>query len=107
MGTRSSRLLCVGKLSSTAASSIHLSPTQGMYPGWLLQLHAPSAHLPESSTSAVWARTQAQVPQDQLVRMSHTLRPLYPGMDLILCPHNSVSLLDPKTSSEHHPRTSA
>lgn len=93
--------------SLTTASSIRLSPTQGMYPRWLLQLHAPAAHLPEPSTSALWARTQAQVPLDQLVKTSPTLRTLYPGMDLILCPDNSVSLLYPKTSSEHHPRTSA
>lgn len=98
IGTWSPRLLCVGVLSPAAASPIHLPSTQGMYPRWFLQLHAPAAHLPEPPTSAVWAGTQTQVPQDQPVKTSHTLRPLYHEMDLILRPRNSISLLYPKIS---------
>ncbi|KAM7316613.1 hypothetical protein ACRRTK_024344 [Alexandromys fortis] len=30
----------------------------GMYPRWLLQLHAPTTHIPEPAPAALWARTQ-------------------------------------------------
>ncbi|XP_062969301.1 splicing factor U2AF 26 kDa subunit isoform X1 [Cynocephalus volans] len=34
---------------------------KGMYPRWLLQLHAPSTHFPEPPAAALWTGTQAQV----------------------------------------------
>ncbi|XP_047647203.1 splicing factor U2AF 26 kDa subunit isoform X3 [Phacochoerus africanus] len=34
---------------------------KGMHPRWFLQLHAPATHLPQPSTAALWAGTQAQV----------------------------------------------
>lgn len=47
-----------------------------------------------------------QVPQDQPVKTSHTLRPLCPEMNLILCPNNNVSSLwYPKSGTEPYPKT--
>ncbi|XP_047383610.1 splicing factor U2AF 26 kDa subunit isoform X1 [Sciurus carolinensis] len=34
---------------------------KGMYPRWLLQLHAPATHIPEPPAAALWAGTQAQI----------------------------------------------
>nr|BAG64901.1 unnamed protein product [Homo sapiens] len=62
----------------------------GMYPRWLLQLHASAAHFPEPPEAALWAGTQAQVPQDQPAMSPHVLRPLYPQMSLTLSPSNHV-----------------
>nr|XP_037847486.1 splicing factor U2AF 26 kDa subunit isoform X2 [Chlorocebus sabaeus] len=71
---------------------LHLS-MQGMYPRWLLQLHASAAHFPEPPEGVLWAGTQVQVPQDQPAMSPHVLRPLYPQMSLTLSPSNNV----PKT----------
>lgn len=77
-------------LSVTMASSVHPCFTQGMYPGWFLQLHAPATYLPQPPAAALWAGTQAQVPQDQPAKTSRIPRPLYPEMNLILCPNKCL-----------------
>lgn len=96
----------LGRLSLAMVSSICASSTQGMYPWWLLQLHASATHLPEPPAAALWSGTQAQVLQDQTTKTFHALRLLY-QMNLSLLPDNRVSsVLYPKTSSGPHPNTS-
>ena len=93
-------------LSVTVASSMYLSFTQGMYPRWFLQLHAPATHFPRPQAAALRAGTQAQVFQDQPAKTSHTPSPLNPEMNLILCPNKCLSRLCPKTSPQPYLKVS-